>query len=164
MANWVKDFLKQNPDIATYPVVKRDAHSIHFDMGNGKRLAQFTGAPIHYLDGGEWKPIDTTPVMGADGWYGAPGLKVKIHPDGRVRVKDSDYEQFIELPGNPKGVVEGDTIVRSFTGGKQYLHITETGFREEIVITKKTFPFEKANEALKALSEETTTGRLVLTF
>ncbi|MEI9478372.1 MAG: alcohol dehydrogenase catalytic domain-containing protein [Deltaproteobacteria bacterium] len=44
----------------------------------------------------------------------------------------------------------------------QVIHLVEQGKIKPVV--SKTFPFEKANEALKALSEETTTGRLVLTF
>lgn len=44
----------------------------------------------------------------------------------------------------------------------QVIRLVEQGKIKPVV--SKTFPFEKANEALKALSEETTTGRLVLTF
>ncbi len=142
--NWVKSFLETNPAKATWPVFKRAKHSLHLVRPDGKIEANFTGAPCHFQDIlGEWHPLDTTPILEADGFYGAPGLDTRIHPDGRVRVKNSNYEQWIELPGNPKGVVEGDAIVRTFAGGKQTLRITETGFREEIIIEKKTFPFEK---------------------
>jgi NADPH2:quinone reductase len=44
----------------------------------------------------------------------------------------------------------------------QVIRLVEQGKIKPVV--SKTFPFEKANDALKALSEETTTGRLVLTF
>ena len=144
MANWIKSFFEQNTDKATWPVFKRAKHSLHLVRPDGKIEANFTGVPCHYEElPGIWKPLDTVPILEADGFYGAPGLDVLIHLDGRVRVKNSDYEQVVELPGNPKGVVEGDAIVRAFAGGKQYLRITETGFREVIVIDKKTFPFEK---------------------
>jgi 2-desacetyl-2-hydroxyethyl bacteriochlorophyllide A dehydrogenase len=44
----------------------------------------------------------------------------------------------------------------------QVIRLVEQGKIKPVI--SRTFPFEKANEALKALSEETTTGRLVLTF
>ena len=44
----------------------------------------------------------------------------------------------------------------------QVIRLVEQGKIKPVI--SKTFPFEKANEALKALSDETTTGRLVLTF
>jgi hypothetical protein len=47
------------------------------------------------------------------------------------------------LPGSPVGKVDGDRIVREFPGGRQYLYVTEDGFREEIVVDKPTFPLEK---------------------
>lgn len=144
MADWVADFLTRNPDKAALPVEKRAKHAIHFRRPDGQIEAHFTGAPQHYLDtDGLWKPLDTALKSAPDGFYGAPGLDVLIHLDGRVKVKDSNYQQFIELPGNPNGTLDGDRIVRSFAGGRQYLYLTETGYREEIVIDKKTFPFEK---------------------
>jgi hypothetical protein len=139
MANWAK----LQEDLTGLPVVKRARHGIHFDKGNGEIVANFSGKPCHYEDKGVWKPIDTTLLLGADGFYGCPHSPVKVHKDGRVKVDKSDYSQFTKLPGSPVGKVDGDRIVREFPGGRQYLYVTEDGFREEIVVDKPTFPLEK---------------------
>jgi hypothetical protein len=68
---------------------------------------------------------------------------VRVHKDGRVKVLNSDYSQFVELPSAKAGMLDGDRIVREFRGGRQYLYITENGFRQEIVVDKPTFPLEK---------------------
>ena len=44
----------------------------------------------------------------------------------------------------------------------QVIRLVEQGKIKPVI--SRTFPFEKVNEALKALSDENTTGRLVLTF
>lgn len=139
MANWAK----LQEQLTGLPVVKRAKHSIHFDKGNGEIVANFSGKPCHYEDKGVWKPIDTTLLLGADGFYGCQHSPVKVHKDGRVKVDKSDYSQFTKLPGNPVGKVDGNRIVREFPGGRQYLYVTEDGFREEIVVDKPTFPLEK---------------------
>ena len=139
MANWAK----LQEDLTGLPVVKRARHGIHFDKGNGEIVANFSGKPCHYEDKGVWKPIDTTLLLGADGYYGCPHSPVKVHKDGRVKVDKSDYSQFTKLPGSPIGKVDGNRIVREFPGGRQYLYVTEDGFREEIVVDKPTFPLEK---------------------
>jgi len=139
MANWAK----LQEDLTGLPVVKRARHGIHFDKGNGEIVANFSGKPCHYEDKGVWKPIDTTLLLGADGFYGCQHSPVKVHKDGRVKVDKSDYSQFTKLPGNPVGKVDGNRIVREFPGGRQYLYVTEDGFREEIVVDKPTFPLEK---------------------
>ena len=81
MANWAK----LQEDITGLKVVKRAKHSIHFDKGNGEIVANFSGAPCHFLDGKIWKPIDTKLLLLSDGFYGCPHSDVKIHKDGRVK-------------------------------------------------------------------------------
>jgi D-arabinose 1-dehydrogenase-like Zn-dependent alcohol dehydrogenase len=44
----------------------------------------------------------------------------------------------------------------------QVIKLIEGGKLKPVI--SKTFPFEKANEALEALQRESTVGRLVLTF
>jgi len=139
MANWAK----LQEDLTGLPVVKRARHGIHFKRADGQIEAHFSGKPCHYEDNGVWKPIDTTLLLGADGFYGCPHSPVKVHKDGRVKVDKSDYSQFTKLPGSPIGKVDGNRIVREFPGGYQELFVTEDGFREVITVVKRTFPIEK---------------------
>jgi len=139
MSNWA--LLQEQ--LTGLKVVKRAKHSIHFDKGDGQVLANFSGKPCHFLDGKIWKPIDTKLLLLPDGFYGCPHSPVKVSKDGYVKVDGSDYQQFTKLPSAKAGVLDGDRIVREFPGGKQYLYVTENGFREEIVVDKPTFPLEK---------------------
>ncbi len=139
MSNWAA--LKEKE--YGLPVHKRARYGIHFDRGGGEILAEFTGKPCHYLDNGLWKPIDTALLPTADGWYSSPHSDVVIHPDGRVRVRNSDYQQFTGLPSAKAGRLDGDKIIREFPGGEQHLIMKEDGFREEIHVFKPTFPLER---------------------
>lgn len=124
------------------PVAKRARHGIHFQKG-AEIEAHFTGKPAHYLDGGLWKPIDTGLLATADGGYSSPHSDVVIYPDGRVKVRNSDYQQFTELPSAKTGKLVGDKIIRTFPGGEQWLIMKEDGFREEIHVNKQKIPVEK---------------------
>lgn len=139
MANWAK----LQEDTIGLPVYKRAKHGIHFKRSDGQVLANFSGKPCHYLDGGLWKPIDTRLLKLPDGFYGCPHSPVRVHADGRVKVDGSDYAQFTKLPGSPIGKADGDRIIREFPGGYQELFVTEDGFREVITVLKPTFPLEK---------------------
>jgi hypothetical protein len=134
MANWAK----YQEDVIGLPVAKRASHAIHFKRPDGQIEAHITGAPCHYLDtDGLYKPIDTKLVAASGGFYGAPGLGVKIHPDGRVKIDGSDYQQYVELPGAPVGLVDNDRIVREFAGGRHIMYLKEAGYREEIILDSK---------------------------
>lgn len=140
MANWA--LLQEQ--LVDRPVKKRAKYGIHFDNGDGTVTAHFSGKPCHYEDiNGIWQPIDTKLQLAKDGFYGCPHSDVRVHKDGRVKVLNSDYSQFVELPSAKAGMLDGDRIVREFRGGRQYLYITENGFRQEIVVDKPTFPLEK---------------------
>jgi hypothetical protein len=141
-------------------VVKRAKHGIHFDNGDGQILANFSGKPCHYFDGGLWKPIDTKLLVASGGYYGCPHSDVQVHPDGRVKVVGTDYTQYTELPTAPVGSVDGDRIVREFTGGRQYLYVTEDGFKQEIILD--TIPSLKLADARKLLA--TVYGSLPLKY
>ena len=130
MANWAR----LQEQLTGLPVVKRSRNSIHFDKGNGEIVANFSGAPCHYEENGEWKPIDTKLLLLPDGFYGSPHSDVKIHKDGRV--KAGGYQQKSALVDAKEGVVDGDKIVREFKFGTQYLYMKEDGFRQETVITR----------------------------
>lgn len=140
MANWA--LLQEQ--LVDRPVKKRAKYGIHFDNGDGTVTAHFSGKPCHYEDiNGIWQPIDTKLKLADDGFYGCPHSDVRVHKDGLVKVLNSDHSQFVELPSAKVGVLDGDRIVREFPGGRQYLYITEDGFRQEIVVDKPTFPLEK---------------------
>jgi len=138
MANWVADFLTRNPDMAALPIALRAKHSIHFKLNARESIGQFVGAPCHFLDtDGLWKPLDTKLQPASGGFYGATGLDTLIHPDGRVTMIGSTYQQYTALPGTPVGFVDGDRIIREFVGGRQYLILTETGLRQQIILDYK---------------------------
>ena len=139
MANWAG----LQEEMVGLPVHKRAKYGIHFDKGGGEILAEFTGKPCHFQENGIWKPIDTALLATADGWYSSPHSDVVIRPDGRVRVKNSDYQQFTELPSAKAGKLAGDRVIRTFPGGEQHLIMKEDGFREEIHVFKPTFKIEK---------------------
>ena len=116
------------------PVFKRAKHGIHFQRSDGQIQAEFCGKPCHYLDGGIWKAIDTRPLLRKDGSYGCPHSDVIIKPDGTVQVGKYAQKAALIYPG--KMSIDGDRIARPFSGGVQYLYITEDGFRQEIVLEK----------------------------
>lgn len=130
MSNWAAYKEKE----IGLPVVKRAKHGIHFDAGKGLVQAEFVGKPCHYFDGKEYKAIDTRPLLRKDGTYGCAHSDVIIHTDGTVQVGDYTQRAALIYPG--KISVDGDRIARPFSGGVQYLYITETGFRQEIVLEK----------------------------
>lgn len=138
MSNWAK----LQEDLTGLPVAKRAKHGIHFQKGD-QIEAHFVGKPCHFQENGIWKPIDTALLATADGWYSSPHSDVVIHPDGRMRVRNSDYQQFTELPSAKAGRLDGDKIIREFPGGEQHLIMKEDGFREEIHVFKPTFKIEK---------------------
>lgn len=138
MANWAK----LQEDLTGLPVAKRAKYGIHFQKGD-QIEAHLVGKPCHFQENGIWKQIDTALLATADGWYSSPHSDVIIHPDGRVRVKNSDYQQFTKLPSAKAGKLAGDKIIREFPGGEQHLIMKEGGFREEIHVFKPTFPLEK---------------------
>ncbi len=132
MSNWAK----LQEDLTGLKVVKRARHAIHFQRGN-EIEAHFVGKPCHFQDSdGLWKPIDTGLIRKPNGWYGCPHSDVVLHPDGRVAVEGTGYAQLTELPGAGNGLADGDRLVREFDGGRQFLSITEDGFRQEIVLDK----------------------------
>jgi hypothetical protein len=138
VANWAK----LQEDLTGLPVAKRAKYGIHFQKGD-QIEAHFVGKPCHFQENGIWKPIDTALLATADGWFSSPHSDVIIHPDGRVKVKNSDYQQFTKLPSAKAGKLVGDRVIREFPGGEQHLIMKEDGFREEIHVFKPTFKIEK---------------------
>lgn len=154
MANWVYDFLTRNPDMAALPVYKRARNGLHFKQGSNV-VAHFTGRPVHYDNGGVWTPIDTTLLPASGGFYGAQHSDVLVHPDGRVQIAGTGYQQYTALPGAPVGLVNGDSIVREFSGGRQVITMTEDGLIE--IITLDTLPSLTGAKAAQYLTQITGT-------
>jgi len=135
------------------PVAKRAKHGIHFQRPDGLIQADFTGKPVHYLDGATWKPIDTKLVALGDGYYGCPHSKVKVHPDGTVKMAGTDYVQRVALPSAKTGLLDGDKLVRTFSFGEQRMWITEDGFKSEIQLNR----IPTLTEARKLIATESGT-------
>jgi len=149
MANWVADFLTRNPDMAALPIALRAKHSIHFKRSARENIGQFVGAPCHFLDtDGLWKPLDTKLIaIGSE--YGAPGLRTRLSKNGLVRVDGGTYSHistrigilnpttkvFSAIKTIPNGLISGDQIIAETGVWKRVLTLTETGLREEIVIS-----------------------------
>ena len=149
MANWVADFLTRNPDKAALPIALRAKHSIHFKRPDGQVEANFTGAPCHFQDtDGLWKPLDTKLiVIGSE--YGAPGLKARIGLDGTARIEGGIYshrstrigvfnsqtKKFVTAKTIPLGAIQDDKLIAENDVFKRVLTLTETGLREEIIIS-----------------------------
>jgi hypothetical protein len=150
LSNWVADFLTRNPDLAALPIVKRAKHSLHIRRPDGSIEANFTGAPCHYLEGNEWKPLDTKLLrIGTE--YGAPGLRGRISKNGLVSIFNSGYshrstrigifnavtKSFSAVKTIPLGAVSDNQIIAESGIWKRVLTLTETGVREEIIIQSK---------------------------
>jgi hypothetical protein len=149
MSNWAK----LQEDLVGLPVAKRAKHGIHFQKGANEFVANFSGKPCHHFADGIWKPIDTKLVLLPDGFYGCPHSKVKVHPDGRVAVTGSNYQQRAELPSAKTGLADGDKLIREFSFGKQEMRITEDGFRSEITLNR----IPTLTEARKLIASESGT-------
>lgn len=151
MANWVADHLAQHPDMAALPVYKRARHSLHLQRPDGLIVAQFTGAPCHYLDDAlGWQPLDTR-LRQIGNEYGAPGLATRITLDGGVRLDRTAHRQrtvgFVildaltgkvksRLLSLPAGRLDGENVVRESGPFRHVARVTETGLRETLTIAQ----------------------------
>jgi hypothetical protein len=177
MANWVRDFLETHPDLAARPVYKRAKHSIHHLRADGLIEANFTGKPCHYLDGGLWKPIDTALVLDArTNLYGAPGIPVKISPEGLVSIDGQTYSQktasigvfdalatskaFSEVLKLPAPLVRDDTLIREDGIYRHELRLIEDGLRETLTLLE--FPKDVTGKSRDLFVIETATTGISL--
>jgi RHS repeat-associated protein len=73
-------------------VGQRTARSRTYRLKDGRRLTKLYGTQVNYLDGGKWKPIDTSLVVAGDGGVRVAqagfDLSLPAHSDGHVRVAD----------------------------------------------------------------------------
>ncbi len=156
MANWVNEFLQRNPQYASLEVAQRARHGIHFRRPDGLIEAHFTGKPIHYLDPANgWVPLDTALVDSGKGWFGAPGVPVRIGSDGTVSIEGGSYSQRTSRVGLltpsthsfsskfnlPPGVRNEDSMIAEGTiggaGWRRVLRLMEDGIREELTLESK---------------------------
>jgi hypothetical protein len=155
MANWVRDFLITHPDYNVLTVAKRAKHSMHFQR-SGYVEANFTGAPMHYLDAVTgWQPLDTALLLDTVRQeYGAPGLATRIKLDGSVRIADLaaigttlygqktsrvgvlniSTRKFTVTKTLPMGAVDGENIIRETGIYRHVLCNSETGLRETLTL------------------------------
>jgi len=148
MANWVREILEANPDLAALPVAKRARRSLHLRCPDGKILGLFPTGPCHYQDElGQWQALDTMPLYDVGGsiWY-CPGLNVVITGEGVVRL--GDYSQWTKRIGLfrpstmellatrdvPLGNREGDALVAERDEWRVERKITATGYRETLTL------------------------------
>lgn len=150
MANWVADFLTHNPDAAALPVAARARCGLHLLQPDGSIQAHFTGAPMHYRANNAWLPLDTALQVVAGG-YAAPGVNVLLAADGTMSVPGGTYAHitrrvglfapatrtFTALRTLPAPSVSGDSLIRTVGPFQQTIRLTESGVREELLVTQQ---------------------------
>lgn len=156
MANWVKKFLEENPNLEN-KIVKRAKYAIHTRNEDGTITSRFTGAPMHYQDANDvWHALDTAIKNMGDDTYGAEGIPVRLLQNGlvklynnvldaelysqvtsRVAVYNSDTNNIVQTEDLPVGTVDDDKLIKETDIYKHTLTLKETGLREEIVIKEK---------------------------
>jgi hypothetical protein len=156
VANWVADFLDRHPDMAALPIAKRARHGLHFKRGRSV-VAHFTGAPQHYFDAGEWKPLDTALIpIGTE--YGAPGIPVRFRQSGGLYIPGGVYGQWTRRAGLyrpstgnllgtvniPVGARDGDCLRASGAWWEHELRLTETGVRETLTLLERPAALDNA--------------------
>ena len=147
MANWVTTFLAENPEYNSLAVAKRARRSIHFRRPDGLVEAYFTGKPMHYAEGNQWKPLDTAlRAIGPE--YGAPGVPVRLSSDWTARIEESAYAQrtfrvglftpstrkFSGVFSAPIGAVQDDCLVASGAIWEHRLRLVEDGIKETLTL------------------------------
>ena len=146
MANWAADFIERNPELARWPV-HRHRHALSFESPSGERHSFFVGAPAHWWDRADgWQEIDTALRRQPDGGFAAPGLPVRVYPDGTSicggyaqrsgRVGVLSGARFYPLAELGPGRVDGDSLIREALGFRHVVRITERGLREELHVER----------------------------
>lgn len=136
MANWVNEHFLNYPE-QKKRLIRRSQNALHIDNGNGTITAYILSKPIHYLENGNWKEIDTAWIDKGNGRYGAAHSKIIAKTDGTIGIDGTGYVQRTELPELPTTTINDDKIIREFSWGKQTLYMLPDGFRQEIVLYRK---------------------------
>ncbi|MEX1247550.1 MAG: hypothetical protein WEA61_03645 [Anaerolineales bacterium] len=148
MANWVADYLEQNPDVARLPIAARTRRGLHLRRAGRRRLALVTGAPMHYFESAnrQWLPLDTRLQPLGDGSFGAPGLPFRLSMDGSIRLDGNAHRQktwrvgvleggrFAETQRFGDGLIVGDRVVRQAGVFRHETILLPGGLREELTL------------------------------
>lgn len=62
---WLETFHEQT-DLNQYPIALRTRGGIGYRKPNGETVSNFVGHPVHYFEGGLWKPITLQPHANGD--------------------------------------------------------------------------------------------------
>lgn len=165
MANWVKDFLEENPEAAARKITKRTRSGLHL-AGEGKRRTAFiSGAPVHFFDGARraWREIDTELRQDGAGLLGGEGIPIRMSLDGEARLERLGYRQraarvgiyadgeFTEFARLGRGRVHRDRVVRE-SGALRYESILlPNGLREELRLEEYPAKLDGPGGALFAI-------------
>jgi hypothetical protein len=106
--------------------------AVHFKRPGGSLVAVLQVQPIAYLETGEWKALDTALMVDGSGWYGAPGLPFKVHPDGRGKVGNRE-SRINNLPSGD-GLIDGNRMVREFPFGREIYELRERRMKHDIIL------------------------------
>lgn len=165
MANWVEDFLEQNPAAAARKIARRTRRGIHFAGDGRQRTAFISGAPVHFFDRArrEWREIDTELRQDGAGMLGGAGVQIRMNLDGEARLEGHGYRQraarvgvyadgeFMEYVRLGRGRVHGDRVVRE-SGTLRYESILlPNGLREELTLEDYPAKLDGAAGALLAI-------------
>ena len=156
MANWVKDFLQEHPDLSN-KIFRRGEKALHTRNEDGTITAYFTGTPMHYRDEeGIWQVLDTAIKDLGDGTYGAKGVPIRLLQSGlvklynealdtelysqitsRVAVYNFDTKNIVQTRNLPVGIIDDDKLIKETDIYKHVLTLKERGLREELIIKEK---------------------------
>jgi len=65
MNTWLEDFHAKT-NLNKYPVSLRTRSGVGYRLPSGETVSKFAGHPVHYLEGGLWKPITLQPHSNGD--------------------------------------------------------------------------------------------------
>lgn len=136
MTNWYAEALPQIRDeLGLGDIAKKARSAVHF-KGRGREFtAVLQVQPIFYIDEAkDWQPIDTALRDDGNGWFGAPGLPFKIHPDGRGKVGSHEHK-VSDLPAT-QGLVRGNQLVREFGWGREIWELRERRLKHSVFLDR----------------------------
>jgi hypothetical protein len=148
MANWAVEFLEQS-ELSKYP-----SHPVRngliFSGPGSQRTAVLQVQPTHYLDGGEYKPIDTALRTQPGGSYGAPGLSPSIFRSGQVEfpsgythmtrgigILNAADHSYAELVAFDQGTAQANKIIRHQGIYSQEIILSEKRLKEQVILQEK---------------------------
>jgi hypothetical protein len=147
MANWAREYLAANPELAGRPV-ERHQFGMTFQRPDGTFEGHFVGTPAHYeVAPGVWEPIDTALIDHGDHISGT-GTKTRLQSDGTAQIGGGTFSQrttrvgifrpstqsivvAVNVPG--RSIQDDSLVAGGNVGGAHWEHrlqLHETGLRE----------------------------------